>query len=479
MVKILMVSSVLLLTIFQFVWIRSAYEKAYSGLRREANIIFRSTALSLRNQLFTQSMVQISTDSLEHNFPQIVADSSFKRKELIRGRERFEMRIERKERDSIVHDTAITEVHSPAFIIRMNADTVVTDTLRAYYQSALRSANIDLPSTVTHDRVRPAAAGAFPIANFRHVDEPMGDVIYEASKNFYTDSITTEPFRVTAFHSYKATIYGVRLIIAKKVSSEIIFSLILTITITLALFTMYKNIKNQERLIALKNDLISNISHELKTPVSTVSVALEALRNFNVLNDQKQSREYLDIAQTELQRLNNITDKILSSSLVEQKAIATDQATDVLKIVKDVHTNMDILFKSRNAKVSLESSGSNFLIHCGHSELYQVVENLLDNALKYSPTEPVIIINVIDAADHIILMVKDKGIGIGKEFHSMIFEKFFRVQTGDVHTTKGYGLGLSYVAEVVRALGGTVSVESEPGKGSKFTVVFPRLRKSN
>lgn len=259
-----------------------------------------------------------------------------------------------------------------------------------------------------------------------------------------------------------------------KLKLPILFSLLL-VGITIASFVLlYRNMTKQKRLADLKNEFISNITHELKTPIATVGVALEALKNFNAMHDPARTREYLDISQNELQRLNLLVDKVLKLSVFEKKAIELRKETfDCRQLTEEIMNSMKLQFEKYRAQVSLHTEGNQFTIEADKLHITSVVYNLLDNALKYSPDNPVIEVWLRSQPQWLELSVKDNGLGIPAEYRQKVFDKFFRVPTGDRHNIKGYGLGLSYVAEVIRHHKGTISVESESGKGSTFTVKLP------
>jgi signal transduction histidine kinase len=243
----------------------------------------------------------------------------------------------------------------------------------------------------------------------------------------------------------------------------------------IAFVVLYRNVRAQQRLMELKNDFISNVTHELKTPVATVSVALEALKNFHALNDPKLTNEYLDIARNELNRLTLMTDKILKAAVFENRGIIIQKQTVDLNInIAQILDSMRLLFEKRHAKISYNPTGENFIIDGEQAHITNVIYNLLDNALKYSPDQPKITISLQENPKEIVLSIQDEGVGIADEYRKKIFEKFFRVPTGDIHNIKGYGLGLSYVAGVVKAHNGSIDVHSEHGKGSTFSIHWPK-----
>jgi two-component system phosphate regulon sensor histidine kinase PhoR len=263
-------------------------------------------------------------------------------------------------------------------------------------------------------------------------------------------------------------------LLIRKISPQILFSIFLVAFTSVAFVFLYRNLSAQRRLTEMKNDFISNITHELKTPIATVSVAVEALRNFGAIQSPERTKEYLDISASELQRLGLLVDKVLKLSLFENREIELKKETfDLKELVGEVLNTMKLQFDKHHAKVDLSVHGHYFSIDADRLHITSVIYNLLDNALKYSKDKPEIDVSLRHETDNLVLEVTDKGIGIPEGFKEKIFDKFFRVPTGDHHNIKGYGLGLSYVSHVVKKHGGTIGVESEPGKGSTFTIKLP------
>jgi two-component system, OmpR family, phosphate regulon sensor histidine kinase PhoR len=261
----------------------------------------------------------------------------------------------------------------------------------------------------------------------------------------------------------------------KKMLSPILFSLFLVGVTILSFVLLYRNMLKQKRLTALKNDFISNITHELKTPIATVGVAIEALQNFNAINDPIRTKEYLDISQNELQRLSLLVDKVLKLSMFENKEVQLKyESFNVKNIIDEVTGSMKLQMEKQGAQCEVLTEGNDFTIAADKLHITSVVYNLVDNALKYSPGSSLIKILLKDDGDRITLSVADNGIGIAQEYKDKVFDKFFRVPAGDTHNVKGYGLGLSYVAYIVEKHNGKIKVESEPGKGSVFSITLPK-----
>ncbi|MBI1224717.1 MAG: GHKL domain-containing protein [Bacteroidetes bacterium] len=276
--------------------------------------------------------------------------------------------------------------------------------------------------------------------------------------------------------SYVAELSNYNGYIFKKILPELGFSLGLFGCVSLAFFTVFKNLQTQRRLTELKNDFIQNVTHELKTPIATVGVAIEALRNFDAMKDPARTEEYLDISKSELNRLSLLVDKVLRMSLFEKTApVLHLEAVDFQAVVEEVLASMRLQFENQNARVSFEASGEDLRVNGDRLHLTSLVYNLLDNALKYSLGQTEIAVRLFCEANEIHFEVADRGIGISPEHRERIFEKFYRVPTGNVHNTKGHGLGLSYVASVVQQHGGKIKVESSDDFKTIFSIQLPSL----
>lgn len=290
--------------------------------------------------------------------------------------------------------------------------------------------------------------------------------------DFESDNKVTVGFAHPA--TFTMTIKNQGAYLLKRMSIPIMVSVLLVGLTILSFIIMLRNLMHQRRLAEVKNEFVSNITHELKTPIATVGVAIEALKNFNALNDPQKTKEYLDISAAEVHRLGLLVDKVLKLSMFENREIALQRENiDLLELTQEVMASMKLQFEKQQAAVTLETEGSNFVLEADKLHITSVIYNLLDNALKYSKGKPEIDVMLTSHKEHVSLSVTDKGVGIPKEYKGKIFEKFFRIPGGDRHNIKGYGLGLSYVNHIVHKHMGFVEVKSELGKGSTFTVHLP------
>lgn len=260
----------------------------------------------------------------------------------------------------------------------------------------------------------------------------------------------------------------------KQITQPILFSILLLGITMLSFVLLYRNLLKQQRLAALKNEFISNITHELKTPIATVGVAIEALKNFNAIQDPKRTKEYLDISSNELQRLSLLVDKVLKLSMFEKKEVELKlEPVNLKEVVDEVVDSLKLQLEKHHARVAVTYEGD-LTLQGDRLHLLSVVFNLLDNAVKYSKEEPAIKIDLQGKENTVVLSVTDNGIGIPQEYKDKVFDKFFRIPHGDTHNAKGYGLGLSYVAQVIQKHNGTISVESQAGIGTKFIITLPK-----
>ena len=262
--------------------------------------------------------------------------------------------------------------------------------------------------------------------------------------------------------------------IIRKIGWYIAGSILFTIIIISAFYLTVRTMFNQKKLSEIKSDFINNMTHELKTPLATISLAIDALTNEKVIHDTDKIRYYSKMIKDENKRMNKQVEKILQSARIEKQDIKLNlQELDAHEIINKVADSVNLQILDKNGKLYVHNNAEHYKIHADEVHFSNVVFNLLDNAIKYSNQSLVIEINSKNDANMFVLQVKDNGIGMNKETQSRVFEKFYRAHTGNLHNVKGFGLGLSYVKAIVEAHGGKVKVESVLGKGSTFSAYFP------
>ena len=247
--------------------------------------------------------------------------------------------------------------------------------------------------------------------------------------------------------------------------------LVIMFLFSYSISTIYR----QKKLSEIKNDFINNMTHELKTPISTISLACEALNDPDMKSGEKQMKTFVGMINEENKRLGVLVENVLRTAIFEQGEMHLKMdKINLHDIIKGVIRNIAIQVKKNNGTIATHLEANDPIVIGDSLHLTNVVYNLIDNAVKYSDENPVVDVSTRDVRDGVYIVFNDNGIGISKENQRKIFDKLFRVPTGNVHNVKGFGLGLSYVKGVVEKHGGTVEVESELKKGSSFTIYLPR-----
>lgn len=246
--------------------------------------------------------------------------------------------------------------------------------------------------------------------------------------------------------------------------------LFLVIIITIFYYNI-KVIYKQKKLSIIKNDFINNMTHELKTPISTISLACEALSDKDLANNTKNRVRFIQTIKEENLRLGNLVENVLQSATVERDSLALKiELINLHEIIEKTVKNNKLQITDKNGVVELNLMATNTLIEGDKIHLINVFSNLIDNALKYASNSPKIKISTEDVINGIVIKIKDNGIGISKDHQDKIFDKLYRVPTGDRHDVKGFGLGLSYVKSIIEKHNGKIKVESQLLSGSTFII---------
>jgi two-component system, OmpR family, phosphate regulon sensor histidine kinase PhoR len=252
-------------------------------------------------------------------------------------------------------------------------------------------------------------------------------------------------------------------------SSIILTSLIIAIFI-ITLYIIFR----QKKLSEIKNDFVNNMTHELKTPISTISLASQMLNDNSIPIENKNISHISRIIDTESKRLGYQVEKVLQMAIFDKgKILLKEKRINFHELIQSVLNNFNLQVKKKGGNLSWNLDAEKSIVFVDEVHLANVISNLLDNAVKYCVEIPEIIVSTRNEKTFIVLSVEDKGIGISKENQKKIFEQFYRVPTGNIHNVKGFGLGLSYVKKIVEIHHGHINLKSEPGKGTKFDVYLP------
>lgn len=267
-------------------------------------------------------------------------------------------------------------------------------------------------------------------------------------------------------------LYFHRPVLARVDSSLYLYMSLFLVLLIAVLFTIsLHTLANQRRLDQMKNEFISNMTHEVKTPISTIALACEMLQDSTVAQDADSRQSFVSIIADENQRMRALVETILQSSKMSNNTARIHlQEVDVNRIVENVAQSFALTLANRGGRMEMHLDAEPSTIVADELHLTNLVYNLVDNGIKYSPNAPHIVVCTRRADGHFLISVQDHGIGISKAEQKHVFEKFYRVSTGNVHDVKGFGIGLNYVAQVVRLHHGTIHLDSEVGQGSTFTV---------
>ncbi|WP_026997943.1 sensor histidine kinase [Flectobacillus major] len=251
-------------------------------------------------------------------------------------------------------------------------------------------------------------------------------------------------------------------------------SLLLILVVLGCFYIAVNTIVKQKHLADIKNDFINNMTHEFKTPISTISLATQMLQDKDVAASKTMFNRYLNIIKDENKRLGSQVEKVLQTAQMERGELKLKLGlVNVHQVIEHVLENISPQIELRDGEITLDLQAHNSEIEADEVHLTNIIFNLLDNANKYSLEKPIISIATAEVEGGISIKVSDKGIGMGKESIKNIFEKFYRVPTGNLHDVKGFGLGLSYVKKMVDEHHGKIKVQSKLGEGSQFEIILP------
>lgn len=245
------------------------------------------------------------------------------------------------------------------------------------------------------------------------------------------------------------------------------------IVISLAIWYLVKIVLRQKTLEEIKEDFVNNMTHELKTPVSVAYSATDAVLNYPELDVNKRNK-YLRIATLQLKKIGDLIEQILSSSMEQSKGVQIQKESVVLKDLLVSLKSQYELTAPKNCSISINIQTDDLSIYADKSHLNNSLSNLIDNSIKYSGNSVAINISISEEDRNVVIKVEDNGNGIPKDKIKYVFDKFYRVSEGKIHETKGYGLGLYYVKEIVEKHSGVITVDSTVGKGSCFTIKLPQ-----
>ncbi|MES2544192.1 MAG: HAMP domain-containing sensor histidine kinase [Bacteroidota bacterium] len=315
---------------------------------------------------------------------------------------------------------------------------------------------------------------------------------YGIYSNGLATKIKSEKFRYNKYATYSIPIFTdndgnskYQLLVSFPHKKKFLFSELLGITILSIIFTLiiiiaYSSALNQlirqRQISEIKTDFINNMTHEFKTPIATINLALDAIKNPKIIDDKEKVHRYLQMIKDENKRMHAQVENVLRISKLERKELEiSKESNNVQSIIDEAIEHVNLIIEDRGGKITTHYNANRTTVLLNDVHFTNVLVNIIDNAIKYSINEPVIDIYTENIKDFIIIKIKDQGLGMTKAVQKRIFEKFYREHTGDLHNVKGHGLGLAYVKRIVEDHNSEIFVESEKGKGSTFLIKIPLI----
>ena len=253
-------------------------------------------------------------------------------------------------------------------------------------------------------------------------------------------------------------------------SSSILLTFIIIIVFSLTLYIIFR----QKKLSEMKTDFVNNMTHELKTPISTISLASQMIKDTSLVRDKKNMDHLSKVIDDETKRLGFQVEKVLQMAIFDRgKILLKKNRMDLHRLIANIRDNFSLQIQNKNGRIDLDLRSDEPNVSIDELHFTNVLSNLIDNAIKYCSKEPRIRIGTLTEKGGIMITVEDNGTGISKENLKRIFDKFYRVPTGNIHNVKGFGLGLSYVKKIVEEHGGNIHAESQINKGTKFRIWLP------
>lgn len=259
-----------------------------------------------------------------------------------------------------------------------------------------------------------------------------------------------------------------------KIAWQLFFSIVLVIALIGTFLALLTTIKKQNQLAKMRKAFVNNMTHELKTPVSTVMAAIESIQRFGAKDDKERMNKYLSISRQELEHLSDMIERVLQVDVAETNGVQLDKSWfDLNSLTEECIENAKI-FAKKEVEIQKNISGKSFNLFADQAHIKNVISNLLDNAIKYADGPVKISINLKENQNNLVLSITDNGIGIPKAYQKGVFDLFFRVPSGNIHNVKGFGLGLAYVKQIVLQHRGSINLTSEEAVGSTFVIELPK-----
>ncbi len=321
------------------------------------------------------------------------------------------------------------------------------------------------------------ARNSYVIVNDHYVVEDSGPQVAHGG----APTLFNSPYKVALFTQdiespgYLSLYFPNRTrMVLESVLGTLLLSVIFTGIILFCFWYTIQVIYRQKQLSEMKTDFINNMTHEFKTPIATISLAADSISSPKILSSPDKIKRFIDIIRQENRRMNSQVERVLQVAVIDKKDFQLSIGElNMHEVIQQAVDNFSLQIETREGKLEVNLDAQNPVIEGDATHIASIIHNLLDNANKYSPEKPHIIVSTRNVPMGLEITVQDHGLGISKDARKHVFDKFYRVHTGNIHDVKGFGLGLSYVKAIMTAHKGLVDVHSELGKGSSFVLTFP------
>ncbi len=346
-----------------------------------------------------------------------------------------------------------------SYVVRtINWNEATIDSLQIRLEKSLRERDMYSPFVLQISNLPNEEERNKEFYHQRYKESKSRPIVIDQSENLYLEVDFINP-----------TVY-----LLKQIGWQLLFSLILIIALIGTFWTLLVTIRKQNQLAMMRKAFVNNMTHELKTPVSTVMAAIESIQRYGAKDDKERMNRYLSISRQELEHLSDMIERVLQVDVAETNGVLLEKTWFDLESLIDESMENAKLFAKKEVDIQKTTSGNSFQIFADQAHIKNVISNLLDNAIKYAGDQVKINIALSENGDRYKLSIQDNGIGIPKAYQKGVFDLFFRVPSGNVHNVKGFGLGLAYVKQIVQQHQGTIDLSSEESVGSTFVIDLPK-----
>ncbi|WP_185212952.1 sensor histidine kinase [Sphingobacterium mizutaii] len=346
-----------------------------------------------------------------------------------------------------------------SYVVRtINWNEATIDSLQIRLEKSLRERDMYSPFILQISNLPNEEERNKEFYHQRYKESKSRPIVIDQSENLYLEVDYINP-----------TVY-----LLKQIGWQLFFSLILIIALIGTFWTLLVTIRKQNQLAKMRKAFVNNMTHELKTPVSTVMAAIESIQRYGAKDDKERMNRYLSISRQELEHLSDMIERVLQVDVAETNGVLLEKTWFDLDNLIDESMENAKLFAKKEVDIQKTITGDSFQIFADQAHIKNVINNLLDNAIKYAGDQVKINIALSENGDRYTLSIQDNGIGIPKAYQKGVFDLFFRVPSGNIHNVKGFGLGLAYVKQIVQQHQGTIDLSSEEAVGSTFVIDLPK-----